>query len=276
MEQDTTINQSPTSEVKTTPKQPNFLITLLSILLLISCLIAGFFAYQTQKLVKELTVYNLQSEETPIATSSPDPVVDWKAYTNSELVFSFKIAPILKYPEVIVPSQSNSFSNREGISSPLELTEGDILLESTVYTNIDETSLKKVEVALSSNTGDILDQPFQPVGSIKKIKNLENGGSIFEESPISPKEANYYIAIWKNNTNIHVLKMFAMKDILNKSKTSFEQMAISYTFTSSLNQVACTMEAKICPDGSAVGRSGPKCEFAPCPTIKPVSTSPQL
>lgn len=26
----------------------------------------------------------------------------------------------------------------------------------------------------------------------------------------------------------------------------------------------CTMEAKICPDGSAVGRSGPSCEFAPC------------
>lgn len=31
-------------------------------------------------------------------------------------------------------------------------------------------------------------------------------------------------------------------------------------------QVACTLEAKLCPDGSAVGRSGPKCEFAPCPT----------
>lgn len=29
--------------------------------------------------------------------------------------------------------------------------------------------------------------------------------------------------------------------------------------------VACTMEAKLCPDGSAVGRSGPECEFAPCP-----------
>ena len=28
---------------------------------------------------------------------------------------------------------------------------------------------------------------------------------------------------------------------------------------------ACTMEAKICPDGSAVGRTGPNCEFAPCP-----------
>jgi hypothetical protein len=29
--------------------------------------------------------------------------------------------------------------------------------------------------------------------------------------------------------------------------------------------VACTMDAKICPDGSAVGRVGPNCEFAPCP-----------
>jgi len=30
-------------------------------------------------------------------------------------------------------------------------------------------------------------------------------------------------------------------------------------------QVGCTMEAKLCPDGSSVGRSGPKCEFAACP-----------
>lgn len=30
-------------------------------------------------------------------------------------------------------------------------------------------------------------------------------------------------------------------------------------------QVACTMEAKLCPDGSYVSRTGPNCEFAPCP-----------
>ncbi|MDB5194850.1 MAG: hypothetical protein JWO84_34 [Parcubacteria group bacterium] len=28
----------------------------------------------------------------------------------------------------------------------------------------------------------------------------------------------------------------------------------------------CTQEAKICPDGTAVGRTGPNCEFAACPT----------
>ncbi len=29
--------------------------------------------------------------------------------------------------------------------------------------------------------------------------------------------------------------------------------------------VACTMEAKVCPDGSTVSRTGPNCEFAECP-----------
>jgi hypothetical protein len=29
--------------------------------------------------------------------------------------------------------------------------------------------------------------------------------------------------------------------------------------------IACTMDAKMCPDGSYVGRVGPRCEFASCP-----------
>ena len=30
--------------------------------------------------------------------------------------------------------------------------------------------------------------------------------------------------------------------------------------------IACTMEAKLCPDGSYVGRTGPNCEFSKCPS----------
>ncbi len=40
---------------------------------------------------------------------------------------------------------------------------------------------------------------------------------------------------------------------------------------------ACTMEAKLCPDGSYVGRTGPNCEFSACPTgtptISPTTTA---
>lgn len=31
------------------------------------------------------------------------------------------------------------------------------------------------------------------------------------------------------------------------------------------NEIACTMDALICPDGSAVGRTGPQCAFVACP-----------
>lgn len=41
------------------------------------------------------------------------------------------------------------------------------------------------------------------------------------------------------------------------------------TVTKVGGQVACTQEAKLCPDGSAVGRTGPNCEFAPCPVGNP-------
>ncbi len=33
-----------------------------------------------------------------------------------------------------------------------------------------------------------------------------------------------------------------------------------------IDGIACTQEAKLCPDGSAVGRTGPECEFAECPS----------
>jgi len=43
------------------------------------------------------------------------------------------------------------------------------------------------------------------------------------------------------------------------------------------DMVACTMDALECPDGSYVGRTGPNCEFAACPSTDiptPPSTSP--
>jgi hypothetical protein len=48
---------------------------------------------------------------------------------------------------------------------------------------------------------------------------------------------------------------------LTENAASFEMPVIFKTDEG----VACTMDAKICPDGTAVGRSGPNCEFTPCP-----------
>ena len=32
--------------------------------------------------------------------------------------------------------------------------------------------------------------------------------------------------------------------------------------------VACTKEAKVCPDGTIVDRTGPNCKFAECPSTE--------
>ncbi len=83
------------------PKSNNFLVILLSILLFISVAIAGFFSFQTQKLVKELTVLKTEDKVVVVATeestvepveiesSEVDPTVGWKTYTNSDFTYKY-------------------------------------------------------------------------------------------------------------------------------------------------------------------------------------------
>tara|TARA_R110002124_G_scaffold225299_2_gene390673 strand:- start:1473 stop:1775 length:303 start_codon:yes stop_codon:yes gene_type:complete len=51
--------------------------------------------------------------------------------------------------------------------------------------------------------------------------------------------------------------------ILTTALASFVSFGIPQT--AEADSVMCTMDAKLCPDGSSVGRTGPNCEFAPCP-----------
>jgi hypothetical protein len=47
-------------------------------------------------------------------------------------------------------------------------------------------------------------------------------------------------------------------------------IAIWFLIRSGEEPVACTMDAKQCPDGSYVGRVPPDCDFAPCPETRAV------
>lgn len=84
------------------PKNNNFLLILLSILLFISVAISGFFAFQTQKLVKELTLLRtvptsmakVEPTTEPVATNSANvttnSTVNWKTYVDPQQRFSIK------------------------------------------------------------------------------------------------------------------------------------------------------------------------------------------
>jgi hypothetical protein len=60
--------------------------------------------------------------------------------------------------------------------------------------------------------------------------------------------------------------VFAFEYYLQKNEQKIEADQ-NQNLNNNTQPVACTMEAKICPDGSSVGRSGPNCEFAECPEV---------
>ncbi len=62
--------------------------------------------------------------------------------------------------------------------------------------------------------------------------------------------------------------------MVNRKKTILAAIVIlflggaaAYYLNSRIAGTACTLEAKLCPDGSYVGRTGPNCEFALCPAV---------
>ncbi len=48
-------------------------------------------------------------------------------------------------------------------------------------------------------------------------------------------------------------------------------VAVEPTAIPGTNNVACTEDARVCPDGSSVGRIPPACEFAACPTTPEIT-----
>lgn len=214
------LNQTPevVSDQQPVAKNNSFLVSLLSTLLLLAVLIAGFFAYQTQNLVKELnTIKNKEAiGQTPTPSVSPKALFDAISFDN--------------------------LKDGDTITSPFKLTgmiDKSWTFESTFSIEIldkDRKSLKQSPVNVSFENED------------------SQFGSFSETLTFSTQSESGFVVAHADNPSG-----------LPENDKSFEVPVFFYK-----NQVsACTMEAKICPDGSAVGRSGPKCEFAPCPTPKP-------
>ena len=105
------------------PQKSNFLVILLSTLLFICIVVALFFAFQTQKLVKELT--NLKNQTPlPVVSNSPifepglepevvptnSDVSDWLSYTDLNSGINFK------YPKTVLLNDGLKGSDKLNIT----------------------------------------------------------------------------------------------------------------------------------------------------------------
>lgn len=248
----TDMSQNPPSTARHSSN--SFLVTFLSILLLIACLIASFFAYQTQKLVKELQVMNDNLEPTPTTDPTPDPIRDWKDYTGSNFTFKYP-------PEWFVGLSDNNiiYLGDKEINEAISKT-NQVFITIQVKENKEEVEFinKRLEDTENSN-----------------IKSF--GTTIYEITDLRshPIEGYSYVVAQTTTDNFYANIGLSNEEYENQ----FNAILSTFKFIEPVESasplpVACTMDAKICPDGSAVGRSGPKCEFDPCPTPKSVSTSP--
>ena len=75
------------------------------------------------------------------------------------------------------------------------------------------------------------------------------------------------VVVIKHGTEIYSITLSDKKhrDIFGQILSTFKFIEQTPTPTGNLGQVVCTQDVKQCPDGSYVARTGPACEFAPCP-----------
>jgi len=248
-----TVNQKTQITVHRSPS--TFLITLLSVLLLISCLIAGFFAWQTQRLVAELRVKNEELIiNTPTVTPTPDPTADWKTYTNSEYGFSFK------YPSDFLDKKMNDNSVILSVGSK----DYSLSLKADSDLDIYTDEIKDIKKLFDTKEQNVNIKGIGPYTAyLRSIQSAGGEFSFFRIILIPIKSYMFDLSLSPKDENDFATSEELADQILSTFKF------IEPEASSTPLPVACTMEAKICPDGSYVGRSGPKCEFAACPTTSP-------
>lgn len=135
------------------PKKSGFLVSLLSILLLLAVGAAGFFAWQTQNLVKQLTESQTQPTTTPSPQPTTNPTSDWETYQTDIYKISFPSDIIIKEDnkKVVLSKWGDTQKENAGLSDGIFIdiyTEtSNLTLEQLVdesisfYNKRDETSV---------------------------------------------------------------------------------------------------------------------------------------
>ena len=64
---------------------------------------------------------------------------------------------------------------------------------------------------------------------------------------------------------VALIMFLTLPVIAFKFGMNYEKAMEDFNSPQIVNSTACTTDAKLCPDGSSVGRVRPKCDFADCP-----------
>jgi len=201
-------------------------------------------------LSKMNTIKNNPALNTPTPTITPKgqmtPMLDPKEFADENITFF--------YPGVLEVNDST-----EGVTTWNSIASGTIVTE------------KAMQLALKT-------VPFEPPTNIYKtnffaIDDIQerdiNGVTILEYTINCGPGCSYRLDQFKQADSYYQLSFLiagpGLSPRAEQILATLKSMSPTPTNPPAGGQKACTMEAKLCSDGSSVGRSGPNCEFTPCP-----------
>lgn len=253
--------------------------------------------YSVLSSVYSLNIYDYNSRKAQQITPQPttNPTANWKSFKNTTLGFE------LKYPPdyIIIRNTNSSFQlgtdklGSDNISISNENGSEFIKLNTLksckkIAEEIEQKSLTDRPPCLDEGKkfGQAEDITNTKIGNTDAISFYLTSTGRGITSRIIQSKTNQILQLsisqfstTKNKTD-QILTTFKFLDSPTISPTCVPRPAcldasprclipetsdICPKATPTPNQVACTMDAKLCPDGSSVSRTSPNCEFAACP-----------
>jgi len=214
----------------------------------------AYLLYQNNQLKSQIS----SAQSTPTPTVIPDPTVNWKTYTNDKAGYE------IRYP-------MNWFITDDSISN----VKSPFPEKGTVVINFYSTnkSITNLDTLLNSVLSDFKSMEGDPAFTAYESKTNTTVADYpalkINGNGYGGKYLSYLIVAPSAKTNAHISIVYQEGDLEN-FQPIINQILSTFKFTEATGsanptQRACTLEAKICPDGTSVGRTGPNCEFAACP-----------
>jgi hypothetical protein len=271
---------NPTPVPTQSPKDNHWItIASMALFVLMSLGIIIFLYYQNQQLKSMLATY--QTQASPIPTATADPTAGWKTYTNTKYLYSLKYpdnftvgqngvnSPTPETVEDIVVYNPNSKTPLDGPAFSVSVMKREETLQARAQTHFDRISTYKLtpNAAFPSYKSNSIVSTFTKTTFLnKEAFTYTITGSYYDdgaaEAISAPMERKY---LWVDDGKNYLLVRSDTDSQINQILSTFKFLGATSSANPVPTQKACTLEAKICPDGSSVGRTGPNCEFAPCP-----------
>lgn len=214
--------------------------------------VAAYFAFQYYQLKSQLPSVDLP---VVVPTASTDPTENWKIYTNSQFGFSFKYPQSWIVDTASIGKDANTDVNTSSyiiLHNPDAKDTGQKGYAEVIYITSAVSSLQ-----LPMPTA----QATEKIGSISFSKQSYPNGEEADQTP--------HVRYWSSNSKytffLDAVGQYPISVVQTQILSTFKFTEDTGSVSPSSTAKACTLEAKVCPDGSSVGRTGPNCEFAPCP-----------